>query len=142
LTGKFKWTLISEDEKNYCVNDLPTLIGSSLNVWEHPKNRNWFLHENMGFGQNTFVSVEWTNYKNYELDTDYGAYILYYRIVCDLVYHEVSKIGKPESIEDWKALITFNINKNDFLKFRDVHINKFHDAYLEEFLKLYSNDGF
>lgn len=140
LKGKYKWNFICELEKSYFVHDLPTVVGSSLNVWEHPKNRKWFLCENMGFGNNNYIDVEWTDWTKYELMTDYGAYILYYRIICDLVYHEVSKIGKPESIEDWRSLITFNIHKNNFLKFRDVLINKYHDAYLEEFLKLYTHD--
>jgi len=135
--GKHAWKLLQIENSDFNIDQCPYMLVSSLNSFEHPKNRNWFLIKYCGF-TNKYNKINWEKWKDYELADDYVDFLFYYRTLAENLYYEVKHRNiMPENFEEWKELINEQYNYNNYYKKSTESLNNMHDVYLRDILKLW-----
>lgn len=138
VKGKNKWILNKEEITSIKIQDLPDIIECSLNTYEHPSKRNWFVHKNCGFTNQDYSKIDWELWDNYGYLIQYSEVTLYFRFLCELLKLEVDKRGvQVYNFEDWISIIKEQILYDNKFKLKERHINELCEDYARDFLYIW-----
>lgn len=138
LTGKHKWRLISEDACKVTVSDLPDLIECSLNVFDHPKKRNWFLVKNCGFTEEENIRVDWHVFESLEMFDLLVDTRLYYKLLVESTLVELSQNKIIyNSITELEEIIYNQYILNGHYKMKPEYFKQIQEDFLKDISKLW-----
>ncbi len=137
LRGKGKWILDSIEDANISIDDLPSAISSSLNTFEHPSKRNWFIHENFGLKSTDYKKTSWKKWRDYDLLIEYNDITLLYKIVSSLIKKLYPSTDDYEFLKD---MMNEQFLLNYPYKMSKSTLETFHPNYLRDLLNLWSEE--
>lgn len=138
VKGKNKWTLIKEEATFLKIKDLPDIIECSLNSYEHPSKRNWFIHKNCGFTMSDHNKINWELWNKYGFYIQYSDITLYFRFFCELLNLEINRRGvQINSFESWISIIKSQIVYDNKFKLKEEHIDMLCEDYARDFLYIW-----
>lgn len=138
LRGKYKCKVLHEKSCELKISDFPDMIDCSLNTQVHPKERNWWLVKNCGLIDVDDMDINWEVWKEYDIMWECESVLLYYKILAELTYSEMNKIGVHlASFLEWKELIAFQYSMNNYYYYNYNFLNNLQDNYLRDILRLW-----
>ncbi|WP_445712145.1 hypothetical protein [Flavobacterium sp.] len=138
IKGKNKWLLKEEKNTQVSIIDLPDILFSSLNSYEHPSKRNWFIHKNLGFSESNYTKVDWKNWNKYCLGFQFTDFHLYYYLLCKILLFEVGNGDiKLSDFNEWNGYIKYQIKYDSKYKISEDVLDDFSESFMRDFLKLW-----